>query len=103
MYNWQPDPKIANRIYEEGGKQWWPLEMALSLSDLQMPAPNKVGDKVDLLLTADLDKLGVNVPKLWTAYTQCLGGELDPATGAVTVKGLQPGEQRLLFVDTFAQ
>jgi hypothetical protein len=61
------------------------------------------GKPVDAVLSADLDKLGVKVPKRWTAYTQCLGGDLDPATGQVTVKGLKPGEQRLVFIDTFAE
>jgi hypothetical protein len=54
MYNWQPDPELANRIYEEGGRQWWALELAMDLADLQLPAPNKAGDRVDLLLAADL-------------------------------------------------
>ncbi len=54
MYNWQPDPQLANRVYEEGGRQWWATEMALSLADLQMPVKNKAGDKVDMLLAADL-------------------------------------------------
>ncbi len=58
MYNWQPDPQIANRIYEENGKQWWALEVAFSLSDLQMPVKNKAGDKVDMLLAADLKNPG---------------------------------------------
>ncbi len=59
------------------------------------------GKPVDAALTVDLDKLGVKIPKLWTAYTQCIGGELDPATGTITVKGLKPGEKRLVFVDTY--
>ncbi len=54
-------------------------------------------------LTADLGALGVQVPKLWAAYTQCLGGELNPTSGVVTVKGLMPGEQRLVFIDTYAE
>lgn len=54
MYNWQPDPVLANRIYEEDGRQWWALELALSLEDLQLPSPQKAGDLVDMLLAADL-------------------------------------------------
>jgi hypothetical protein len=60
------------------------------------------GKPVDATVRADLDQLGVKVRKLWTAFTQCLGGDLDPVSGAVTVKGLKPGEQRLVFIDTFA-
>ncbi len=62
---------------------------------------NASGQAVDAELTADLAALGVKVPKLWTAFTQCLGGDLDPVSGAVTVKGLKPGEQRLVFIDTY--
>lgn len=54
MYNWAPDAKIANRLYEADGKQWWDMEMALDLKDLQMPVENKAGDKLDILLAADL-------------------------------------------------
>lgn len=54
MYNWKPEPLIANRVYESEGKQWWEMEMALSLKDLQMPVKNKAGDKMDILLAADL-------------------------------------------------
>jgi len=52
-------------------------------------------------LTLDLDKLGVKVKKLWTNYTQCLGGALDAPTGAVTVKDIQPGKGKVVFIDTF--
>ncbi len=64
--------------------------------------PATEGKPVEATVRADLDQLGVKVPKLWTAFTQCLGGELDPRTGAVVVKGLKAGERRLLFIDTFA-
>jgi hypothetical protein len=60
------------------------------------------GDKaVDANLTLDLQKMGVKVPKIWTAYTQCIGGTLDAMTGAVTVKGVPSGGSKLVFVDTF--
>ena len=29
MYNWQPEAKLANRVYDADGKQWWDMEMAL--------------------------------------------------------------------------
>ncbi len=54
MYNWQPDPQLANRIYAEDGRQWWALELALDLDDLQMPVKNQAGDRIDMLLAADL-------------------------------------------------
>lgn len=54
MYNWAPDAKIANRLYETDGKQWWDMEMAMDLTDLQMPVENKAGDKLDILLSGDL-------------------------------------------------
>lgn len=54
IYNWSPDTKIANRVYEADGRQWWDMEMAMDLKDLQMPVENKAGDKMDILLAADL-------------------------------------------------
>lgn len=54
MYNWQPNMQIENSIYTMNGTQWWDMEIAMSLADIEMPVPNKVGDKVDLLLAADL-------------------------------------------------
>ena len=54
LFNWRPAMKIANRIYEEGGRQWWDIEIAASLDDLQMPVPNKAGDPLGILLAADL-------------------------------------------------
>ena len=58
MYNWQPDAKIANRVYEADGRRWWDMEMAMDLEDLQMPVDNKAGDKLDILLAADLKSPG---------------------------------------------
>ena len=58
MYNWQPDMKIQNSIYEKDGRQWWDMEVAMDLKDLQMPVENKAGDKMDILLTADLKNPG---------------------------------------------
>jgi len=54
MYNWQPDPKIGSRVYKADGKRWWALEMAFNLKDLQMPVKHAAGDRVDMLLAADL-------------------------------------------------
>ena len=54
LFNWRPAPKIANRIYERDGRQWWDMEMAMDLKDLQLPAANKAGDPVGILLTAPL-------------------------------------------------
>ena len=62
------------------------------------------GDKAaNATLQTDLVKLGVKVPKLWTAYTQCLGGELNAETGALTVKQVPPGGAKAVFIDTFAE
>lgn len=58
IYNWRPDAKIANGLHEEGGRKWWEMEMALDLKDLQLPGPNKAGDKSGLLLAADLKNPG---------------------------------------------
>ncbi len=58
MYNWQPDPKIGNSVYEADGRKWWDMELALDLKDLQLPGPNKPGDKIDILLAADLKNPG---------------------------------------------
>ena len=58
MYNWQPDSKVANTIYEADGKKWWDMEVAMDLAALEMPVPNKAGDKVGLLLAADLKNPG---------------------------------------------
>lgn len=54
MYNWQPDPQLANRVYEEDGREWWAMEMALDLEDLQLSEPQQAGDRLDMLLAADL-------------------------------------------------
>ncbi|MGD0094510.1 MAG: glycoside hydrolase domain-containing protein, partial [Planctomycetota bacterium] len=54
LFNWRPDMKIASRVYEEGGKQWWDMELAADLDDLLLPAAQKAGDKLDILLAADL-------------------------------------------------
>jgi hypothetical protein len=54
LFNWRPEMDIANRIHKEGGKEWWDLEIAADLEDLQMPAEHKAGDPVWLLLAADL-------------------------------------------------
>jgi len=54
VFNWQPQMQIANSIYEANGRQWWDMEIALSLDDLQMPCDNKAGDPIDILLAADL-------------------------------------------------
>ena len=54
LFNWRPTPKIANRVYERGGRRWWDMEMAMDLRDLQLPAANKPGDLVKILLSAPL-------------------------------------------------
>ncbi len=54
LFNWRPAPRIANRVYRRDGRRWWDMEMALDLKDLQLPAPNKAGDPVGILLTAPL-------------------------------------------------
>ena len=54
LFNWRPEPKIANRVYDRDGRRWWDMEMAMDLKDLQLPAPNKPGDPVGILLTAPL-------------------------------------------------
>lgn len=54
----------------------------------------------DAILTLDLDKLGVKVPKIWTAYTQCIGAKLDVASGQARLS-VKEGESELVFVDTY--
>jgi hypothetical protein len=54
LFNWRPEMAIANRIHEEGGRQWWDMELAASLADLEMPVEHKAGDKLDILLAAPL-------------------------------------------------
>jgi len=76
LFNWRPDMQIANRIHEESGKQWWDMELAADLADLQMPlvggvsprrgtrdgdvpptanrVEHKAGDRMDVLLAAPL-------------------------------------------------
>jgi urease beta subunit len=62
---------------------------------------SNTGDKaVDAVLALDLEKLGVKVPRLWAAYTQCVGAKLDVATGQASLK-LEPGKSGLVFVDTY--
>ena len=58
MFNWTPNMKIANQIYGEDGNKWWDMEIAADLKDLEMPVANKAGDKVDILLAADLKNPG---------------------------------------------
>jgi hypothetical protein len=69
MYNWQPDMQIANRMYTEDGTQWWEQEIAMSLDDMQMPVENKAGDRIDLLLAADLKNPGWQ----WLDYPSASG------------------------------
>jgi len=69
MYNWQPDMKIGNRLYEKDGAQWWETEIAMSLADLQMPVPNKVGDRVKILMSHD----GKNPGWTWSAVPSASG------------------------------
>lgn len=54
LFNWRPEMQIANRIHEEGGKQWWDMELAADLKDLEMPVEHKAGDRMDILLAAPL-------------------------------------------------
>lgn len=54
LFNWRPNMAIANRIHETGGKQWWEMELAADLADLEMPVEHKAGDKMDILLAAPL-------------------------------------------------
>jgi hypothetical protein len=62
------------------------------------------GDKLsEVKIKADLDKLGVKVPKVWQAYTQCIGGDLDAKSGDITIKNLKAGESKIIFIDTFAE
>jgi hypothetical protein len=58
------------------------------------------GNPATVTFQLDLDRLGVKVQKLWTQYTQCLGGELDPVTGVLTVK-TQPGKTNVIYIDTY--
>ncbi len=55
MFNWTPKMKIANRSYaDDAGKNWWEMEVAMDLKDVQMPVPNKTGDRIDIGLFADV-------------------------------------------------
>lgn len=69
MYNWQPDPRLANRVYEAGGRRWWDCEAAFSLADLQLPKPHAAGDPLDLLLSAPLK----NPDWQWLDYPSASG------------------------------
>ncbi len=69
LYNWRPDMKIANRMYERDGAQWWEMEVAMDLTDLEMPVPNKVGDLVRILLAHD----GKNPIWVWTSVPTASG------------------------------
>ncbi len=54
LFNWRPDMRIANRIHEDGGRQWWDMELAADLKDVEMPVEHKAGDRMDILLAAPL-------------------------------------------------
>ena len=58
MFNWRPTMDIANDTYEADGKRWWDQEIAMDLEDLQMPRKHRPGDKIDMLLAADLKNPG---------------------------------------------
>ncbi len=80
LFNWRPTPKIANRVYERGGRRWWDMEMAMDLRDLQLPAANKPGDLVKILLSA------VEEPRMAMARrAQCHGA---PAVRRFPPRGL---------------
>lgn len=55
LFNWAPTFDIANRTTTDAaGKHWWEMEIAMDLEDVQMPVPNKAGDRVDIGLFADV-------------------------------------------------
>jgi len=54
-------------------------------------------------INADLAALGVDVPKIWTAYAQCIGGTLSVPDKTVTLPTLPADASRLVFIDTFAE
>ena len=92
-------PELADTVKVTGGTAQ--LQLWKQPGTVMLRVANS-GDKAgDVTLVLDLAKLGVKVPKLWTAYTQCLGGTLDEETGTVAVKGLQPGKAALVYIDTF--
>ena len=69
LYNWRPDLTMATRVYEQGGAQWFDIEIALDLEDLEMPVENRAGDLVKLLLAYD----GNNPGWQWTCVPTATG------------------------------
>ncbi|MEI6519713.1 MAG: glycoside hydrolase domain-containing protein [bacterium] len=86
MYNWQPNMKIANRIYDDNGKKWWDLELSADLNDLQMPVDNKAGDKIGMLLTAPLKNPGWQ----WLDYPSATGHLVHYGFPKATLTDVQP-------------
>jgi len=55
----------------------------------------------DVVIKADLVALGVDVPKMWASYVQCIGGTLHAPSGTITIPNLAPNTLHLVFIDNF--
>ncbi len=73
LYNWRPEIEMETRLYASDYDgvpcQWFEIEMALDLSDLEMPVENQAGDLVRLLLAHD----GKNPGWQWTCVPSASG------------------------------
>ncbi len=69
LYNWRPDMKIASSLRDAPDGQYWDIEISLDLNDLQMPVPNKAGDKIKILLAND----GKNPGWVWAHVPSSTG------------------------------
>ena len=56
-----------------------------------------------LTVQADLAALGVDVPKLWASFAQCLGGTLNVPAKTITLPNFPANTASLVFIDTFGE
>jgi hypothetical protein len=73
LYNWRPQLEMETRLtdgqYAGAPCQWFDIELAMDLADLEMPVENKAGDLVRLLLAHD----GKNPGWQWTCVPSASG------------------------------
>lgn len=71
LYNWRPEMEMATRFIpdEKNECQWFEIELALDLEDLEMPVENKAGDLIRILLAHD----GKNPGWQWTCVPTASG------------------------------
>ncbi len=69
LYNWRPELDMATKLEKTDDAQYFNIEIALDLKDLEMPVENKAGDLIKILLAHD----GKNPGWQWTCVPSATG------------------------------